>query len=134
VVILFGNKDYYDPLGYIVMKCPGCKARGVFSVEQERRKLTLYFVPTFQVSNRQIITCNACRQSFQVDDELKPKIAENLISEKELRSLKRRGKLKELTGSRGRRSGRKAVKSYCPSCENETEKGMVYCPQCGIKL
>ena len=129
MVILFGNKDYYDPLGYIVMKCPGCKARGVFSVKQERRKLTLYFVPTFQVSSRQIITCNVCRQSFQVDDELKPKIAENLISEKELKSLKRRGKLKELTGSRGKRSGRKAAKSYCPSCENEIEKGMVYCPR-----
>jgi uncharacterized protein YbaR (Trm112 family) len=134
LVILFGNKDYYDPLGYIVMKCPGCKARGVFSVEQERKKLTLYFVPTFQYSSRQIITCNACRQSFQVDDELKPKIAENLISEKELKSLKRRGILKELTSSRVRKLVKKASKSHCPGCENDIEKGMVYCPQCGIKL
>jgi len=134
LVILFGNKDYYDPLGYVVMKCPGCKTRGVFSVEQERRKLTLYFVPTFQLSSRQIITCSACRQSFQVDDELKPKIAENLISERELKSLKRRGKLKELTGSSGRRRLRKPAKIHCPSCENRIEKGMVYCPQCGTKL
>jgi uncharacterized protein YbaR (Trm112 family) len=133
LVILFGNKDYYDPLGYIIMKCPGCKARGVFSVEQERRKLTLYFVPTFQFSSRQIITCNACHQSFQVDDELRPKIAKNLISERELKSLKRRGKLKEVIGS-GKRRGRKAAKSLCPSCKNEIEKGMVYCPQCGTKL
>ncbi len=134
MVVLFGNKNYYDPLGYIIMKCPGCKKHCIFSVEQERKKLTLYFVPTLQYSKRQIITCSACRQSFQVDDELKPKIAENLISEKELKSLKRRGKLKELTSSRGKRRGRKAAKSYCPSCENVIEKGMVYCPQCGIKL
>jgi len=133
LVILFGNKDYYDPLGYIIMKCPGCKARGVFSVEQERRKLTLYFVPTFQFTSRQIITCSACHQSFQVDDELKPKIAKNLISERELKSLKRRGKLKEIIGS-GKRRRMKVTKSYCPSCQNEIEKGMVYCPQCGKKL
>jgi uncharacterized protein YbaR (Trm112 family) len=115
------------------MKCSECKKSSVFSVEQERRKLTLYFVPTFQFSSRQIITCNACHQSFQVDDELKPKIAKNLISEKGLKSLKRRGKLKEIIGS-GKRRGRKAAKSSCPSCENEIEKGMVYCPQCGTKL
>lgn len=133
MVVLFGNKDYYDPLGYIIMKCPACKKRGVFSVEQERRKLTLYFVPTFQVSNRQIITCGACRQSFEVDDELKPKIAENLISEKELKSLKRRGKLEEMIGS-GRRRGRKSAGHSCPNCKSKVEKDMVYCPQCGNKL
>ncbi|HEX78866.1 MAG TPA: zinc ribbon domain-containing protein [Dehalococcoidia bacterium] len=134
MVILFGNKDYYDPLGYIIMKCPACRVLGIFSVEQERRKLTLYFVPTFQLSNRQIITCSECRQSFQVEAELKPKIAESIISEKELRSLKRSGKLKELIGGSGKRRGRKAVKSRCPHCENEVGKGMVYCPQCGNKL
>jgi uncharacterized protein YbaR (Trm112 family) len=133
LVVLFGNKDYYDPLGYIIMKCPECKERGIFSVEQERKKLTLYFVPTFQFSSRQIITCSACRQSFEVDDKLKPKIAKNIISEKELKSLKRRGKLKEIIDS-GKRRGRKAAKSRCPGCQSEIERGMVYCPQCGIKL
>ena len=115
------------------MKCPGCKARGIFSVEQERRKLTLYFVPTFQFSSRQIITCSACHQSFQVDDKLKPKISKSLISEKELKSLKRRGKLKEIDVS-GKRRRRRVTKSSCPNCGNEIEEGMVYCPQCGKKL
>lgn len=133
MVFLFGNKDYYDPLGYIIMKCPACKKRGVFSVEQERKKLTLYFVPTFQVSSRQIITCSACRQSFQVEDELKPTIAENLISEKELRSLKRRGKLTEMIDS-GKRRRKKSTVNSCSGCGSKIEKGMVYCPQCGAKL
>ena len=88
MVILFGGKDYYDPLGYIIMKCPACKVRQVFAVEQERRKLTLYFVPTFQLSSRQIITCSECRQSFQVEDDLKPKIAESIISKKKMKSLR----------------------------------------------
>lgn len=134
MVILFGNKNYYDSLGYIIMKCPGCKTRGVFSVEQERKKFTVYFVPTFQYQSRQIITCKTCNQSFEVDKELKPKIAKNLISQKELNSLRRRGKLKELTGSGKKRRSKKVAKIYCPSCENEVKKGMVYCPQCGVKL
>lgn len=134
MVILLGNKGYYDRLGYIVMKCPECKTLRVFSVEQERKKLTVYFVPTFQYQSRQIITCSTCHESFEVDKELKSKIAKNIISQKELNSLRRRGKLKELTGSGKKQPSRRVAKIYCPSCENEIKKGMVYCPQCGIKL
>jgi len=131
MVFLFGNKDYYDPLGYIIVKCPGCKKRAVFAVEQERKKLTLYFVPTFQYAKRQIITCSQCQQSFKVEDELKPTIKENLISEKKLKSLQRSGKLQEMITGRRRR---KAADSRCPNCDSQVQKGMVYCPQCGIKL
>ena len=134
MVFLFVNKDYYDLLGYITMKCPVCKMQRIFAVKQERKKLTVYFIPTFQFSSRQIIVCEHCRETFEVDNELKPKVAENMISQKQLESLKRRGKLKELTGDPPKRRTKKVINTYCPSCENEIDKNMVYCPRCGKKL
>ncbi len=134
MVFLFGNKDYYDLLGYITMKCPTCKKQRVFSVKQERKKLTVYFIPTFQFSSRQIITCEQCKETLLVDDELKPKVAENMISQKKLDSLKKSGKLDYLISDAPKRRKNKTVKILCPSCENEVANNMIYCPQCGKKI
>jgi transposase-like protein len=134
MVFLFGNKDYYDLLGYITMYCPACTSRRIFSVKQERKKLTLYFVPTFQYSSRQIITCEHCRETFQVEDELKPKIIENMISSEKLEKMKKAGKVDYLLGEAPRKKRRNVTKIYCQSCNAGIKKGMLYCPQCGNKL
>jgi uncharacterized protein YbaR (Trm112 family) len=134
MVFLFGNKDYYDLLGYITMKCPVCKRQRIFAVKQERKKLTVYFIPTFQFSSRQVVICENCKEAFEVEEEQKSRVAENMISQKKLDSLKKSGKLDYLTGDIPRRRPRKTVRMYCPSCENEIDKKMVYCPQCGNKL
>jgi len=124
---LFGNKGYYDCLGYIIMKCPECKTRGAFSVEQERKKFTVYFVPTFQYSKKQFLVCTTCHQRFEVTKELKPKLKKKLISQEELSSLARRRKRKKLVVA-------SASGHYCPGCQSEVTDNMVYCPQCGRKL
>jgi len=117
---LFGNKGYYDHLGYIVTKCPECRASGVFSVEQERKKFTVYFVPTLQYSKKQFIVCTNCHQRFEVADELRPEIARRLMSQKELSSVMPQKKLASIL--------------HCPSCQEELTEKMAYCPQCGRKL
>jgi len=89
---LFGNKGYHDRLGYIIIKCPECKTRGVFSIEQERKKFTVYFVPTFQYSKKQFLVCTTCHESFEVAKELKPELARKIMSQEELSSLVRRSK------------------------------------------
>ena len=128
MVILFGSKDYFDHLGYIIMKCPDCKKQRIFSVRQERKKVTVYFVPTFQYSSRQILTCTSCNHTYEADEELKSEIAKNILSQKELNSLKYQGKLKGLIGRKD--SG----KYYCSKCQSKIKKDMLYCPQCGESL
>ena len=134
-LFLFGNKGYSDRLGYITMKCPDCRTRGVFSVEQERKKFTVYFVPTFQYSKKQFLVCTTCHEKFEVAKELKPELAGRLMSQEELSSLIRRRKSKK---SATANSKSKAVAGasgyYCPSCSGEVAENMVYCPQCGKKL
>jgi hypothetical protein len=53
MIVLFGNKAYFDILGYMVTTCPGCKTTSVMTVEQQRKKLTVYFIPTFDFSRKQ---------------------------------------------------------------------------------
>ncbi len=84
-LFLFGSKDYDDRLGDITMKCPDCKSRGAFSVEQERKKFTVYFIPTFQYSKKQFLVCPACHEKFEVARELKPEVARRLASQKKLK-------------------------------------------------
>ncbi len=131
MVFLFGNKDYYDLLGYITMKCPICKRQRIFAVKQERKRLTVYFIPTFQFSSRQILICEHCKEVFQVDDESKPEVAKNMISQKKLDSLKKRGQLDYLIGDTPQRRTRKI---HCQNCKSEINKSMKFCPQCGNKL
>jgi uncharacterized CHY-type Zn-finger protein len=134
MVFLFGNKDYYDLLGYIAMKCPNCRKERIFAVKQERKKLTVYFIPTFQFSSRQIVVCEHCREILQVDDDLKATVAENMISQKKLDSLLKRGKIDHLIGTAPKRRPRKTVKILCEDCGSELDKNMKFCSQCGKKL
>jgi hypothetical protein len=134
MVFLFGNKDYYDPLGYIAMMCPNCRKERIFAVKQERKRLTVYFIPTFQFSSRQIVVCEHCREIMQVDDELKTKVAENMISQKKLDSLIKRGKIDHLIGNTPKRRPRKTVKILCADCGSKLDSNMKFCSQCGKKL
>ncbi len=134
-LFLFGSKDYDDRLGDITMKCPDCKTRGAFSVEQERKKFTVYFIPTFQYSKKQFLVCPACRERFEVARELKPELDRRLASQKKQPSSVRRKQSQKL--ATGKSKG-KAVASadgyYCSSCGGEVSEKMVYCPECGGKL
>ncbi|MFA5628969.1 MAG: zinc-ribbon domain-containing protein [Dehalococcoidales bacterium] len=133
MVFLFGKKDYYDPLGYINMMCPKCEEQRIFAVKQERKRLTVYFVPTFQFSSRQVVVCEHCGETLQVDDELKKKVAQNMISREQLETLLRRGELDHLLGIAPSRAKRTA-KIVCENCGSRNDKGMRFCPQCGNKL
>jgi hypothetical protein len=123
VVIVFGNKNYGEYLGYIVTRCPKCRVDRVFSIYQERQKLTLYFVPTVQYSVKQHMTCVNCSEHFEIADELKPQIAERLMTEEQLKKV----------------LGEMAVQTrlplpYCQSCTHPIGPGMKYCPNCGKPL
>ncbi|NLE90713.1 MAG: zinc-ribbon domain-containing protein [Dehalococcoidales bacterium] len=93
---LIGSKGYKDRLGYIATTCPECRMRGLFTVEQERKKFTLYLVPTFEYSKKQFMSCPYCREVFEVADEIKSQLAAKLISQEQLTAIIRNGQLEKL--------------------------------------
>jgi hypothetical protein len=147
LVIFWGNKDYHDILGYIIMKCPACGAIGGFTVEQVKQKLTLYFIPTFSYLQKQYLVCGACRSACEVPEEGKQEIARRLMSHKEmsvwLRVLNRRmGKTSRVIitdmpsaeSSTANALPLPAQKMHCPFCSHEIDEGFTYCPGCGGNL
>ena len=123
MVFVFGNKGYYDTLGYVINKCPECRASVPFSVEQERKKFTVFFVPTFQYSKKQYMVCSRCLEIFEVAPELKEELAARLMTRQELEvELAKRKQELEMAVPR------------CRHCGSRLSQEMVYCPQCGQKL
>lgn len=121
--LFFGNKGYHDHLGYIINKCPECGQSVPFYVEQERKKLTIFFVPTFRYATKHLMTCTACRQRFEVAKELKPQIVEKMMTKDEVTSVMQQRRRDEL-----------ASVPRCPGCQAQVAADMAYCPRCGRKL
>ena len=136
-------------MGYIVFTCPSCNTTRLFSVEQVRKKFTVYFIPTFSYSRKQYLTCTTCQATFEVPKELKPEIEQNLMSQEEVSSLieqineetakpkrKSRTATKKLSPAKSisRQQAKKSAPHYCPSCGRKVSGTMAYCPSCGGKL
>jgi hypothetical protein len=120
IPILFGNKLYHDPLGYIFNKCLGCNQTTVFGVDRERKKFTLYLLPTFQYSAKLYMTCSHCGERFEVDEGLKTEVQANLMSKEVAKKEMQHRRL--------------ASTPHCFECHKEIADWMIYCPHCGIKL
>ncbi len=110
-LFLVGSKDYNDRLGFVVATCPDCGTRSLFTVEQQRKKFTVYTIPTFQFSKKQYMVCPACREVFEVADELKEEISQKLISQDELAEKIRQGKVEQLLKPARKSAGRRRKKS-----------------------
>lgn len=121
MIVLFGNKSYFDILGYMVTTCPGCKTTSVMTVEQQRKKLTVYFIPTFDFSRKQYMYCGHCHERFEIDKSLQSTVKARLLSKKQMEKL-----MVELEMEKPRYE--------CANCESRIEAGMKFCPQCGNNL
>ncbi len=130
-LFLIGSKDYHDRLGYVIHTCPDCEVRGVFTVVQERKKATLYLVPTFQYSKKQFMHCPTCGEVFEVASEIKKELKRKLISREELVDKIKSGKIEKLL-KKGKKGG-KTTQLKCCNCGGFVLKGMNYCPDCGVK-
>ncbi|TFG45030.1 MAG: zinc-ribbon domain-containing protein [Dehalococcoidia bacterium] len=92
----------------------------IFSIDQRRQKFTVYFIPTVQYRVKQYMTCQSCREHFEIADDLKTQIAERLMTEKQLKTV-----LSEMTG------GQNALLPLCKTCSQSVDSGMRFCPNCG---
>ena len=130
LIILFGSKDYHNTLGYVINTCPDCGEKRVFTVLQERKKVTIYLIPTVQYSSKQYMACPVCREVFEVDDDIKEELEIKLLSKKELLEMEENGKLEKLL-NKGKKP--RSTKLKCKICQAPLVKGMKFCPECGGK-
>lgn len=106
VIALIGAKDYVQQRGFFIHDCPVCLRPRVFSVSDERRKLTIYLIPTVPVRSQQVMECQACHGRWRIPDSSRRDVMAQLISHDDatarMREIERRG----ATAMLGRANGR----------------------------
>ncbi len=103
--------------------CPACKTDRIFSIEQHRQKLTMYFVPTVQYHSKQYMTCQGCNESFEIADQLKEEVAARLMTENELKTTMENMAIESLP-----------LIPICQTCKQPVGPRMRFCPNCGNSL
>jgi len=80
VIALIGTKDYVHERGFFIHECPNCRRPRVFSVADERRKLTIYLIPTVPVRTQQVMECMTCHGRWSVPEGSQRDLAATLGS------------------------------------------------------
>lgn len=93
-MVLPGYADYVDLLGYLIERCPECRQTGVFAVYRARRKLTITFIPTVAIGERQIMECRTCGARFAVPNAFRADLPDRLLTQEQLSA-----KIRELRAS-----------------------------------
>ncbi len=86
MVLIWGHKGYSNLLGFVIQECPNCLRLSPFRIYQQGKKFTLYFIPTFSYSKKQVAVCTLCNAGFEIPNEHKQRIESILMSEEELLS------------------------------------------------
>ena len=103
--------------------CPTCKTDRIFSINQRRQKLTMYFIPTVQYRSKQYMTCQGCGESFEIADKLKEEVAARLMTETELKSTIDNMAVES-----------RSFLAICQNCKQPVGHQMRFCPDCGNSL
>ena len=154
MVLIFGAQEEYDQLGYVLLDCHKCRSRALFSLHQNQQRLTVFFVPTFNLTSRHILRCETCGSAFELKNgPLKEYVATNIINETQARNylLAEQKRFKEheaqqiiaeyekFRAKKIAESAPVAEREYvditlqCRYCQEPLSSRMQYCPACGKK-
>ena len=134
MVFIWGHKGYSDHLGYIIHTCPDCNQTNPFLVYQQKKKFTVYFIPTFSYSSKQLIECGSCKAAFEVANEMKPAIQEVLMSQEDLSALVARANTRDEPAQAQPElfavATLEADMKICPRCAEQIQVAAIYCRFC----
>ncbi|MCW2497458.1 zinc-ribbon domain-containing protein [Jatrophihabitans sp.] len=79
-MLIFGFRSYVKNLAMLTLVCGRCHNPAAHRLSQITRKFTLFFIPTFPISRRYVLTCAACGSASKVTKEQKDELLAGLQS------------------------------------------------------
>lgn len=86
-MVFLGSRDEVAHLGYVQGQCPKCGKQGIFTVFQNKRKLTISMVAALPVGQQYVLECRACGVKFTIPPAMQAELQERLISADRLAEL-----------------------------------------------
>jgi hypothetical protein len=83
-MVFLGSREDVAHLGYVPGQCPKCKARGIFTVYEAKRRLTISIVAAVPMGNQKVLECRACGVRFAIPREMEDDLMQRLISADQL--------------------------------------------------
>lgn len=155
MVFIFGAQEEYDNLGYVLLDCHKCQTQTLFSIHQNKQRFTVFFVPTFNITQKHFLRCKNCGSAFELKNgALKDYVAGHLINETQARNylIAERERFKENEAKqiiaeyekfRAQKIAESTpmqereyidVKLVCRRCQKPISSQMQFCPTCGKKI
>ena len=145
-----GATDRFNPIKELgTFTCPRCQKVTGFTLDEVKRKIDVFFIPTATVSVKYAIMCKNCENGKYIDEAeknalmsgaAKAEIDEDGIAvimpqrnraEKPEFSQEKRS-VPHLDSSKNQRS--EQGKKRCPECDTLLSKDSVFCSQCGYRF
>ncbi|HET6382373.1 MAG TPA: zinc ribbon domain-containing protein [Armatimonadota bacterium] len=67
--LIVGDQYNFEYIGAVPVACPECR-RSPASLFLARKKLTLYYIPTFSLGANFVLRCRNCGKQWEVDREI----------------------------------------------------------------
>ncbi len=100
-----GARDFVDLLGYVIGDCQACRASGVFTVYQSKRKVTFYTLPTFSLKEQQVVECRSCGTRFAVPENMREEFSRRLMTQEQVAARIRQNGANALPANGGAADG-----------------------------
>jgi predicted amidophosphoribosyltransferase len=155
MVFIFGAQEEYDELGYVLLDCHQCRSQALFSIHQNKQRFTVFFIPTFNITQRHVLRCENCGSAFELKKGvLQDYVASHILNETQARNYLiaererfKENETKQIIAEYEKFRTQKMVentplqereyidiKMLCQYCQKPIGSQMQFCPACGKKI
>lgn len=118
--------------------CPKCGRESDFYLDEVKRKIDIFFIPTATISVKYAIMCGKCERGWYIGEVDKDKILSGRatveISPDGVSFIQKDSFVNKSTEHIEREKNADKTTSLCPKCNYELQLNAKYCMNCGFDL